>query len=153
MITLRRLISTSSKQGDFMFYIPFLSISPAALIIGIASHMLIGMTWYSPLMFGSLWMKLCKINPESIKMHAGHVIGSAITGGTITIVLGHLLKTSGVASCIASIEYSTLIWLGFISTVLFSPVLWEKRPIELYLIGAAHWLVTLLVIGCVVTKL
>ena len=86
-------------------------------------------------------------------MHAGHIIGSAITGATITIVLGHLLKALGVTTCLGSIEYSALIWLGFISTILFSPVLWEKRPTELYLIGAIHWLVTLIVIGCVVTKL
>jgi len=136
-----------------MFYLPLLPISPVALIVGIAAHMLIGMTWYSPLLFGNLWMKLTKIKPESIKMHAGHIIGSAVTGSTITIVLGHLLKIAGITTCLGSIEYSTLIWLGFISTVLFSPVLWEKRPVELYLIGAAHWLVTLTVIGCVVTKL
>ncbi len=136
-----------------MLYISFLAISPAALIIGTAAHMLIGMAWYSPLLFGNVWMKLTKTKPGSIKMHAGHVIGSICTGVTIAIVLGYLLKSLGVSTCLSSIQYSTLIWLGFITTILFSPVLWEKRPVELFLIGAAHWLVTLMVIGCIVIKL
>lgn len=136
-----------------MFCIPFLSISLVALVLGIIAHMTIGMFWYSPFAFGKHWMDLCKIKASSIKMHGGHIAGSAVTGATITIVLGHILKALGTTTCLSAIETSLIIWLGFIATTLFSPVLWEKRPFELYLISIAHWAVSFSIIGCIVTKL
>jgi len=136
-----------------MLCFSFLSITPLALIIGIAAHMIIGMLWYSPLLFGKYWMNLSKIKASSYKMHSGHIAGAAATGGAITLVLGYILKGLGITTCIAAIEYSLLIWLGFVATVLFSPVLWEKKPIELYFIGVAHWAVTFSLISCIVTKL
>jgi len=128
-------------------------ISLISLVVSIAAHMIIGMLWYSPFMFGNKWLELTKIKPSSIKMHSGHIAGSAITGGTIAIVLGHVLKALGIASCWGAIEYSLILWLGFVTTTLFSGVLWERRPTNLYLIAIAHWAVTMAVIGCIVTKL
>jgi Protein of unknown function (DUF1761) len=128
-------------------------ISPLALIVGIATHMLIGMLWYSPLMFGPLWMKLVKVRAEDLHMGAKHIIGSLLTALTLTIVVGHFIKLLGIATCLASIQMTSLLWLGLIATTGFSPVLWENRPMGLYHISMAHWFVTLTMIGCIVTKL
>lgn len=136
-----------------MLCIPFLSVSCLALLTGIIAHMVIGMFWYSPIAFGKHWLDLCKIKASNIKMHGGHIAGSALTGATITIVLGHLLRALGTTTCLGAIETSLIVWLGFVATTLFSPVLWEKRPIELYLINIAHWAVSFSILGCIVTKL
>ncbi|MDQ5890370.1 MAG: hypothetical protein QG604_244 [Candidatus Dependentiae bacterium] len=136
-----------------MFCFSFLPISLIALIAGIAAHMIIGMLWYSPLLFGNLWMSLNKIKAGSYKMHAGHIAGSVITGATTTIVLGHILKGLSVTTCLAALEHSLLLWLGFIATEQFGSVLWEKKPLELYFIKVAHVAVTLAAVGCLVTVL
>ena len=160
MLAFARAILPAFGREDYpplrrfcMFFASFLSISLFALVAGIVAHMVIGMFWYSPMAFGQHWMNLCKIKASSIKMHSGHILGSAITGGTITIALGHILKTMGTATCLGAIETSLILWPGFVATTIFSPVLWQKRPMELYLITIAHWAVSFSVIGCIVTKL
>lgn len=136
-----------------MFHIPFLNLSPVALLAGIAAHMLIGMAWYSSILFGSRWVRLQKIKAGSFVMDTSHWVGAALTGATITIVLNHLLQALGTHICLQAIEYALLLWLGFIAPIQFSGVLWEKKPLELYFISIGHWAVTLALIGCIVTKL
>ena len=136
-----------------MLCIPFLSISPTALIVSIATHMLIGMLWFSPLLFGNLWIALSKIKPGSYKMNSGHIIGSILTAATVAIVLSHLFKLLGVTCCLVSIQYSSLIWLGFIATVQFGAVMWSRQPVNLFLILTSYWFTLVTLIGCIVTKL
>jgi len=136
-----------------MFNIPLLTISPTALIVSIAAHMLIGMLWYSPLLFGNLWLTLNKFKPGSVVMHSGHIVGSILTAATIAITLSNLFKMLAITTCLASIQYSLLLWLGFVTTVQFGAVLWTRQPIGLFMIITGYWATIITITGCIVTKL
>ena len=136
-----------------MFMINPLSINPLAIIAGVGAHMILGMLWYSPLMFGPLWMKSIKITEKDMKMHAGHMVGAALVGLTLTLTLAHFIDVLGVSCCRTAIEHALLLWLGFIATTKFSDVIWQGKAITTYLIDAGYWAVGMSVISCILTKL
>lgn len=136
-----------------MFMITPFAVQPLALLAGIGTHMLLGMLWYSPLLFGNMWMRSLKRTNKDVSMHAGHLIGAALVGFTIVLCLGHFMNALGVSTCRAAVEYALLLWLGFIATTRFSDVIWQGKPMATYLIDAGYWAVNLSIISCVLTKL
>jgi len=135
-----------------MFMSELLPVSLLALVAGTVAHMGIGMAWFSPMLFGDHWLALTKIKRGSLKMDERHIIGSALIGATLTLVLGYLLSALGATTCLEAIKFALILWIGFVATTHFSPVLWEKRPLALYALCSAYWAVDLLVISCIVTK-
>lgn len=136
-----------------MFMINPLAVNPLAILAGVGAHMILGMLWYSPLLFGPLWMRCVKINAKDMNMHAGHIIGAALVGLTLTLSLAHFIDVLGVTTCRTALEYALLLWLGFIATTKFSDVIWQGRSITAYFIEAGHWAVCMSVISCLLTKL
>ena len=41
------------------------------------------------------------------------------------------------------------VWLGFIATTMIGIVLWEIKPVKLYLLIVAYYLISLLVMGSI----
>lgn len=136
-----------------MFMINPFAINPLAVIAGIIAHMVVGMLWYSPLLFGPLWMRHLKRNAKEMNMHAGHLVGAALIGFTLTLSLAHFSDVLGVQTCRGAIEYALLLWLGFIATTRFSDVIWQGKPTPVFLIDAGYWAVNLSIISCIVTKI
>src|SRR3989344_841593 len=95
----------------------------AVLVVAIIS-MVIGALWYSPLLFGNLWMKLMKITKADIEKAK---------------------KKSMTGNYIASFIAILLLSLGFIATTFLNSVLWENKSVKLYLINILHYLVVFLV--------
>lgn len=136
-----------------MFMINPLAINPLAVIAGVAAHMVIGMLWYSPALFGSLWMRSIKVSSKDMNMHAGHMIGAALVGLTVVLCLAHFIDVLGVTTCRTAIEYALLLWLGFVAAPMFSGVIWQGTPITTYLINIGNWAVSMSVVSCILTKL
>lgn len=138
-------------KGTLMFLNPF-TFNLVGLFAGVAAHMFIGMAWYSPLLFGNAWMRAMKKRSGDLQMHSGHLIGAAITGFTVALVLAHLNDAANIMTCRASIEQAVLYWLGFVATTGFSQVVWQGKSFDLYLIEAGYWLVQLSAVSCIVTR-
>lgn len=130
----------------------------AVLACAIAS-MSIGSVWYGPL-FGKQWIKLSEMSPEKMqaakskgmgKSYALMFVGSLI----MAYVLAHALvfaatylKTSGVSAGLTAGFWN---WLGFIAPVTLGTVLWDGKPWKLWILNNAYQLVTLLVMGLILS--
>jgi hypothetical protein len=119
----------------------------AVLIAGVAGT-LIGTLWYSPVVFGKVWMKLLGISgPKSVAR-------SYILGLISTIVLGYALAVvvalAGAAGVFSGALVGVLAWFGFAATVGLAPVLWEGRPFTVYLIDMGYYLIIFAVMGAIV---
>lgn len=136
-----------------MFFIKQLALSPLAILAGTAAHMIVGMLWYSPLLFGNVWMRSVKIDKKKISMHSGHLIGAALIGLTISLFMAHMIDMQGFTCCLDSIPFALLLWLGLVATTHFSNVIWQGKCMAAYLIEAGYWAANLSIISCVVTKL
>jgi len=119
----------------------------AVLVAGIA-YFVLGIIWYSEAVFGKQWMKMTgvkEMKPTLVKLVAGLVI-SVIPA----YVLAGLIGMMGTVTLMSGLLAGLLAWLGFVGTLSLAPVLWEKKPLNLYLLNNAYNLVSFLLMGAII---
>ena len=112
----------------------------------------IGALWYSPVLFGNVWMKLTGFDKKKIEeaKKKGMVKSYLISFLGILVmvyILGYLMD----ATSISFVLLAVLIWRGFMATTALSVVLWEGKSFKLYLINVLHHLVVLLTAGVILS--
>ncbi len=118
----------------------------------------IGMLWYGPL-FGKKWMSLMgftKKTMKSMKMSPGQsmalgVVSMAVMAFVLALIVA-LVKIVYPAypALNAGLFAAGLVWVGFSMTSELGSVLWENRPWSLFVLNAAHSLISLLVMGAII---
>lgn len=123
----------------------------AVLVSGLVC-MVVGSLWYSPLVFGNVWMKLSGMTEKQLEeakkkgMGKTYVI-SFLSTLVMAYVLAHFVDYTEATTFMLGMQTGFWIWLGFIATVMLGMVLWDNKPFTLYLINTLHYLVCLLLIG------
>ena len=130
----------------------------AVLVCGVASIAL-GSLWYGPL-FGKMWMKMMgwdKMDPskvEQIKKGAakGYVV-SFVGALVMSYVLAHYLVFASVYTETEGVSAGLMVgfwtWLGFIAPVTLGSVLWDGKPLKLWVLNNGYNLIQLLIIGTI----
>ena len=123
----------------------------AVLVAALASY-LIGALWYSPLLFGKAWIELMGFTEKD--MQNAKKRGMAKNYGIMFVstlvmsyVLAHFVDYTESTTAIAGAQAGFWIWLGFMATTALGSVLWENKPIKLYLINVGHSLLGLLLMS------
>lgn len=119
-----------------------------ALLVAAAVAMFIGGLWYSPVLFGKIWMKEAGVKESDAKKNPG---ASMFAGFLFVLVQVYVLSyfTAGAESMRAALETAAWIWLGFVATVQIGAVLWEKKSLKLFILNTSYSLVTLLVLAAI----
>src|SRR3989344_1455744 len=140
-------------------------VNNVAVLVAAIVSMVLGAVWFSPQMFGKQWMKLAmkkmmppKMGKQAIaamkeEMQKGMMKGYAL-GFITTLIAAYVLAllvawipgTAGVALDGAMVGF--WVWL-FVAAVAFSSYIWEKEPLQLYLLKIGHVLVTFVVMGAI----
>ena len=124
----------------------------AVLVAGVA-NMALGMLWYSPLLFGKLWMKYSGISMESMEKHKkGMGVRYAVAflaGLLMAYILAHFMILLPIENVQVGLETAFWIWLGFMATIYLDPVLWENKSVKLYFINIAYRLASLMVMTAI----
>jgi hypothetical protein len=117
----------------------------AVFVAGVA-HMLTGLVWFSPTLFGSAWADATgkDLKPDSRWLIAG-VVGHQVIALALAVIIG-LANATTVAGGIA---VAVLVWLGFVVTLQVGELIWEKIPFRLFLIRIGNHLVALSVAGAI----
>lgn len=130
-----------------------------AVVVAAIANMVIGFVWYGPL-FGKTWMKLSGITPEKIESAKASGLGktyllASVGSLVMSFVLAHALvfaaayfEMSGISAGLMSGFWN---WLGFIAPVTLGTVLWEGKSWALWLLMNGYYLVTLLVMGTILS--
>ena len=112
------------------------------------ASILVGYAWYSPLLFGNIWLRLSKLSvkkQDKKKMARQYIImfiSSLITAYVLSFFVRGLTLNN-------SIGVVFWLWLGFIATTTISGVLWENKPVKLYLINNGYSLVSLIIMAII----
>ena len=121
----------------------------AAAVVG----WLIGGLWYSPVLFGNIWIKEMKKSPkelETMKKESGKAMGLVFLVVLLECaVLAKIFGLAGVVTLSAALKWSALLWLGFVATTLASGVLFAGKSVKMYVIDAGHYLVIFLAAGAI----
>ncbi|MDP3742402.1 MAG: DUF1761 domain-containing protein [Candidatus Micrarchaeota archaeon] len=131
-----------------------------AMLGAAIASMIIGFLWYGPL-FGKIWMDLSGFKKEDMgKMktsaQTGYVvqfIASIVMAFVLAILIpetrGIILESSRFWNALG---IAFIGWLGFIATTTLGSVLWEGKPVKLYLLNNAYHLVSLLVMAAILVS-
>ena len=120
-----------------------------AVIVIAVVYFILGALWYSPILFGNLWMKSIQKTQDELQMKASNFIGSAITSFVMPLFLAILLEFIGTINIITGILVAVIIWIGFVATFDLYDVLYEDKNIKTYLIDSLYHLAGLLIAGII----
>ncbi len=125
----------------------FLAVVVAALV-----SFGLGALWYAVL-FGKAWQRLS--GTAEVKQTAPSLIVVLIGSLLMSFVLHHAiffanayLKTGGVGG---GLMVGFFNWIGFIAPVTIGVVTYEKKPFALWVLDNAYWLISLLVMGVILS--
>jgi hypothetical protein len=126
----------------------------AVLVCGVV-HQVLGALWYSPLLFGRPWLKSMGKNEAEIKAQnppswIGYLV-SFVAALIMAFVLAHVLEAFQATSVTAGLQGGFWVWLGFVIMGGLGSVLFEGRRFSLYALYNAYFLVSLLLMGTILT--
>jgi hypothetical protein len=123
-----------------------------AVVVAALANYVIGSLWYG-VIFKNAWQRLSGVS--EMKVTALSVILGLVGALLTSYVLLHALffanqymKTSGVG---AGLMVGFFTWIGFIAPVTIGVVTYEKKPFALWVLNNAYWLVSLLVMGIILS--
>ena len=122
------------------------AINYLAVLAATISSIIIGFLWYGPL-FGKTWMRLMNFNKKKIKESKNKGMTKSyffmsLSSLVTSYVLAHFVDYVGATTISAGLQLSFWLWVGFFATTMLSSILWEERPVKLYLINVLHYLVS-----------
>ena len=123
-----------------------------AILVALLANYVIGYLWYG-LIFAKAWQKMNGLS--EMKVTALSVILGLVGAFFTSYILQHAvffanqyLKTGGVGGGLMTGFFS---WLGFIAPVTIGVVTYQKKPFALWILDNAYWLISLLVMGMILS--
>lgn len=129
----------------------------AVLFAGVIA-MAFGALWYSPLLFGNLWAKFSGLDMSNIDSQKKKGMAKTYLLHFIFILIGayvfaHLIALQNITTVLEGMTLGFWAWLGFQVPIMIGSVLWEKRPINLFILNATHNLVALWLLSVTIVLL
>ncbi len=123
-----------------------MKIKYAAVIVATLVHYILGGLWYSPLLFGNKFLQFINWSPEKVtemgnQSHAKEFAIAFLTSLVLVYILAHFVQYAKATTAMAGIQTAFWLWLGFIVTTQAATVIFEQRPLGLYLINIGYQLV------------
>ena len=125
-----------------------------AVIVAAIAAFAWGAFYYSPAGAGPMWMKEMKLKEMETKkdnMMQMMAIGFVATF-IMAYVLAHVIWMSQALGIGGGMTSAFWIWLGFIATLSSGDVTWGGKTWKLWAINNVHWLVSLVIMGLVISN-
>jgi hypothetical protein len=129
--------------------IPDPSINLVPVIVAAVINMALGMLWYSPYLFGKLWMKAQGKTPEDTKSaYVGIMyVLNTLTSLVFAYLLAHIVKYANLNTIQLGAVAGFWVWLGFVVTTVLPVYLFERRPKILFFIYILYQFVSIPIMG------
>ena len=132
-----------------------MDVNMLSIVLAAVAGMIVGMTWYTPKIFGAQWMKLAGVTPEmaeSGKKNMMQSVGIAFFANLVSAyVIAQFAAISGATTVVDGVMLGFWLWLGLQMPINIGQVLWEQRPWKIFAINGAYWLVSAIVMATVIT--
>lgn len=127
---------------------------PAVFVAAIV-HFIIGGLWYGPL-FGNKFLEIIGWTPAQVEKivsenHWSQYAVAFASSLVLVYILAHFIKYTGATSITGGLQTAFWLWLGFVATTQIATVIFEKRPLGLYLLNVGYQLVAGLICGAILT--
>jgi uncharacterized protein DUF1761 len=121
-----------------------------ALLVATLVKFVLGFVWFG-VVFGKKWQALTGLTEESMKAGmAKAIVADLVTTFIMAWVLVHAVHYAGATTWGMGAGVGFFNWLGFIGAPTLAAILYEKRPLMLWLINNGYQLIALIVMGAIV---
>ena len=130
------------------------SVSLISVLGATVASIAVGFVWYGPL-FGKQWSELMGQPQEALPAQRQKSMGKsyvlmAIGSLIMSFILANFVQVTGALSLIDGMSVAFWAWLGFAVPLLLNEVLWQSKPMKLYLINIGYQLVSFVLMGAIV---
>ncbi|MFZ5516669.1 MAG: DUF1761 domain-containing protein [Candidatus Zhuqueibacterota bacterium] len=124
-----------------------------AILVCIVSNMVIGGLWYSPILFGNIWLKSINKKASDISREdANKTMMISLIPAILTVFfLAVTISFVNAVTVVDALVIGTLVSLGFIGMNLINLVLFENRSMKLTLISIGYSFVSLNIAAVILT--
>lgn len=123
-----------------------------AILAATLTNMVWGMLWYTPFLFGNVWMRLAHPGKTEEDLRNGPKTGYvvALVGAFVmAIVLAVLLRAGGASGVVDGLLMGVLVWAGFVATTFAQAYVFGGKPFTLWAIDSGFNLPVLLTMGAI----
>lgn len=140
-------------------------LNPVGILVAATAGYIIGMAWYSPILFMKPWLAgLGKTQEEFAKPQEhktkkymlGLMVYTFIVTVVIAFVLDLFIKLTGVTTLLEILQISMLLAFGFIVTIKFTDMLytldkpfWSIQAQKLFFVSVGYYIAMFLAMGTV----
>ncbi len=117
----------------------------AVLAAGIA-HMVTGLIWFQPKLFGKAWAEL---TGQELKPARKFLVAGLIGHQLIALTLAVIVNLAKVTTAPGGIAVGVMTWIGFVVTLETGELIWEKIPFKLFMIRIGNHLAALSIAGAI----
>lgn len=133
-----------------------MKINYPAVIVAAVLHFIIGGLWYG-VIFGNTFLRIVRWTPEQLakvqaESHWSQYLIAFITSVVLCYILAHFVRFTGAKGIAGGMQTGFWLWLGFVATTQFATVIFEQRPLGLYLLNVGYNLVAALVCGALLAS-
>jgi uncharacterized membrane protein YagU involved in acid resistance len=126
------------------------SINYLAVLVAAIANMALGALWYSPIAFGKQWMALAGVTEAQVKARMIQALAVDFVGSLImAFVLAHVVRYYGAATLVSGAVAGFWMWLAFIAMTTLSQIIYENRPMQLFVINNGFRLISLAIMGAI----
>lgn len=124
-----------------------------AVFVAAVAAMLLGSIWYSPLLFGNIWMNLINKTKEELRSTntPKTYLVAFISELIMAFILYHIIIYSKADSLTDGLLTGFWVWLGFVGTTAIINFMFEGRKLKQYFIDTFYHLVSLLLMGAIIS--
>jgi hypothetical protein len=123
------------------------------VIEGAIVYMLLGIFWYSPLLFGPYWVHENKITQEMVDdvSMVYSVLGSALIGFVMSFGVALAVNTYGASDVVSGMLIGFVIAFLFALPPGYSATLWGTKSFKSFLIDAGRMVLFLVITGAILS--
>jgi hypothetical protein len=122
----------------------FSGINYLAVLVAWIVHIVMGLIWFRPELFGNEWSKL---TGKELKPAKRWLIPGLIGHLLMIFVLLALIKLTNASTGFNGMFIGLLAWIGFVVPMESGELVWEKIPFRLFLLRTGNQLIGMAVAG------
>lgn len=130
-------------------------VNPIAIALAAFINIIIGILWYSTLLFGNYWLKLINKKKEDLEMKPLDILSSIISAVLVATglnsVLQYSLILSGLNIWVNAVLTSFMITATLVAPAMYNSVIYEGKSKKLFLLNITHKLVELIAMSLVLS--
>lgn len=126
-----------------------IAISLPSIFACIVLKMILGLAWYSSYMFGNQWLRLVGKKQKDFSPNIKSFVLSFFTALVKVLATAILIYWIGAFTWQAGVIVGLIMGIGIVAADNAAAVIWEGKPMDLFLIDAGHTVLSFVITGAV----